>query len=225
MLWLTLSLSAGEMVAQRVYRQSELSINREGATMLYRLAQTKEPLSGQVKIIVSNTKYTTATLREGVLDSAYTEWLHGKPTLSGQYRMGLHIGKWQEYYPSGSLRRETHYETGALQGEATTYYASGSIERRQHYKGNKREGVEEVYAPEGRATAVYHWRGDERHGAFWETAEIGGEQRSRTEGAYDSGKLHGPWRCDLYNAEGKRTHTIERRYERGSLKSEQQHKP
>lgn len=220
-----MSLVLGEMMAQRVYRLNELSISREGTTTTYRLAQNQEPLSGYVKIISGATKYTVATLHKGVLDDTYTEYLHGKIALQGQYSMGIRIGKWQEYYPSESLRRESYYEAGALQGEVTTYYTSGIVERKLRYKQNLREGAEEVYDATGRAVGVYHWQADNRQGTFWKIDESGDGLRSRTQGAYESGKLHGKWICEIYDTHGKHTHTIERHYKHGDLIEERQQKP
>ncbi len=214
-------LSSTFLSAQTIVSLNNLQVHWSGTKRVYITRQDKKPLDGKFKIIESRRKEIVASFSSGKINGDYKEFIDGRLQVEGQYQDGSKHGHWREYFPSNKLKRELHYSLGQINGEEKTYYTNSRIERQVKYINGQKDGVENTYNQQGELIRQYHWVKGEKDGSFLECTDIDQRESSHIVGSYKSGKLHGPWKCDIIGPEGKK-YQIFRLYEKGEILEEKQ---
>lgn len=81
-----------------------------------------------------------------LLDGAYEAKLRkGGPIRKGNFRDGLRIGTWLEWYPNGKIKRSDDWRNGQRHGKASTYDAAGGLIREASYRNNELHGTVTEY--------------------------------------------------------------------------------
>lgn len=140
---------------------------------------------------------------------------------------GLRQGLWKEYYPTGELRSEGHYQNSKLvgkwkflfqdgnleisgqydskgkkDGEWIWYYPNRSSLRIEHYNAGSLEGEYVEYNEEGLEIAKGEFEADEEQGNW-----IYNYQGMIEKGSFEEGKRYGPWK--LWYSNGQLASEIE----------------
>lgn len=128
----------------------------------------------------------TSSIEEGILEGAYIE-KEGKP--DGQYLL---------FYPSGALKMETFYLSGALHGPSTFYNEDAVILTKSWFFHGKRQGKSYWYYPAKQLLSLQRFINGQWHGKqeyYYSDGTL------KTIMHYNQGKLEGL--TQLYSPKGK----------------------
>lgn len=102
--------------------------------------------------------YYTKFLKQGLLDSTYTEYFYGgKIESEGRYVNNEKEGQWKIYYNNGRLRYYETYVAGGLQGKSTFYNEDGTKLKEYNYKDNSLDGEVTFYGDSNKVAVVFNY--------------------------------------------------------------------
>jgi antitoxin component YwqK of YwqJK toxin-antitoxin module len=108
----------------------------------------------------------------------------------GKYRRGERYGKWESYYPDGTLKRSEQLAHGLCNGPCISYHPNGEIASEEPYSNDLREGLCRYYDQEGALKSEVEYSKDQIHGSYREYYPDG---QVAVEGSYDSALADGTW--------------------------------
>src|SRR5690606_2446287 len=85
----------------------------------------------------------------GVQTCALPIWLK----IKGNIRNDIRQGRWEFYYPDGTLEGECHYENG--RGTYKGYYATGALQTTGEMEQERKVGTWEIYERDGKLSGYY----------------------------------------------------------------------
>ena len=94
-------------------------------------------------------------------------WANGQIYALGFEKNGVLHGKFQRFFPDGTLHIECNWMNGTAEGDYVEYYPNGRTKTQCTLSGGKFFGVFRQFNEHGRMTARYFRRGDSEDLWFW----------------------------------------------------------
>jgi antitoxin component YwqK of YwqJK toxin-antitoxin module len=81
-------------------------------------------------------------------------------------KKGRRNGIYKEFYPTGQLKLEVHFEKGLEAGKGIHYYDTGEIREIQYFSEGKRHGPDTLFDKLGMVKNISHFQQGLKHGRF-----------------------------------------------------------
>lgn len=175
-----------------------------------------------IRYYENGTLMRESEFKDGKLNGPYREYYaHGKLRMSGDYVADQEDGPWKYYAANGQLERTGTYKNGMITGEWTYYDMDGALNEKRNFGSDGQWQGENTFYNKGKLYRRYVYKNDmvvkctsydeneKELGAFGsdngtfaikQYAAEGGYLSG--EGAYQKGKMHGPW--TYYYPEGSK---------------------
>ncbi len=113
-------------------------------------------------------------------------------------KTGQKAGKYQAFYPDGTLKEECFYKNDTLDGERKLFYENGQLSTVEHYKNGAFEGLFQSYFQNGRLANEGHYHNNKMSG-IWKRWYPTGELREEVN--FEHNLENGPYK--FYHKNGQ----------------------
>ena len=122
-----------------------------------------------IKELVRNGETWTEPGSKTPYTGAFVEYFdNGKLMGTGAFKAGLPDGLRTIYYPNGSKKNETNYNSGVKEGKSIDYHENGKVSQEGMFEKGLAEGTWRIYYPDGVSKAVLNFSKGSEKGDYME---------------------------------------------------------